>query len=50
MDSVERSIGCCYEAADKDWKIMAERRIAELALRKYHSLARILSVFSNGEA
>lgn len=34
MDSVERSIGCCYEAADKDWKIMAERRIAELALRK----------------
>lgn len=34
MDSVERSIGCCYEAADKDWRIMAERRIAELALRK----------------
>jgi hypothetical protein len=34
MDSVERAIGCCYEAADKDWKIMAERRIAELAMRK----------------
>jgi len=34
MDEVERAIGCCYEAANKDWKIMAERRIAELALRK----------------
>lgn len=34
MDTVERSIGCCYEAADKDWKLMAERRIAQLALRK----------------
>jgi hypothetical protein len=34
MDSVERAIGCCYEAADKDWRIMAERRIAQLAMRK----------------
>lgn len=34
MNDVERAIGCCYEAADKDWKLIAERRIAELALRK----------------
>lgn len=34
MDTTERSIVCCYEAADEDWKTMAERRIAQLALRK----------------
>lgn len=34
MSDVERAIGCCYEAADKDWKLMAERRIAQLALCK----------------
>lgn len=34
MNDVERAIGCCYEASDKDWKLIAERRIAELALRK----------------
>lgn len=34
MDEVDRSIECCYEAANKDWRVMAERRIAQLALRK----------------
>ena len=34
MGTVENAIEGCYEAADKDWRIMAERRITELALRK----------------
>ena len=34
MNDAERAIEASYEAADKDWKLIAERRIAELALRK----------------
>jgi hypothetical protein len=34
MDEVERSIECCYEASNENWRVMAERRIAQLALRK----------------
>ena len=34
MDETQRAIEGCYEKADNDWKIMAERRISQLALRK----------------
>lgn len=34
MNDTERAIEASYCAANSDWRIMAERRIAELALRK----------------
>lgn len=34
MNDAERAIEASYAAANEDWRIMAERRIAELALRK----------------
>lgn len=34
MNGAERAIEASYAAANEDWRIMAERRIAELALRK----------------
>lgn len=34
MDEVEKSIEASYWGSNEDWRIMAERRIAELALRK----------------
>lgn len=34
MDAVEQDIARCYYSADKDWRIMADRRISQLALRR----------------
>ena len=34
MDEVEQSVTAVYEAANHDWKTMAERRISELVIKK----------------
>lgn len=34
MDEVEQGMARAYWASNKDWRIMAERRIGELILRK----------------